>query len=90
MRCDDARAAISLRLDGELPDGVDVRAADEHAGACAECSGFERHAERVRAALRFEAVVAVPDLAPAVLAQLGPAEAPRRPAAGDGRDRCNS
>jgi hypothetical protein len=84
VRCDDARSAISLRLDGELPGGVDVRAADEHAGACAECSGFERHAERVRAALRFEAVVAVPDLAPAVLAHLGP-ETPRRPAAGDGR-----
>jgi Putative zinc-finger len=84
VRCDDARAAISLRLDGELPAGVDVRAVDEHAGACAECSGFERHAERVRAALRFEAVVAVPDLAPAVLADLGPRAASGRIAAGDG------
>jgi hypothetical protein len=85
VRCDDARAAISLRLDGELPGGADVRAVDEHAGACAECSSFERHAERVRAALRFEAVVAVPDLAPAVLADLGPAETSRRLAAGHGR-----
>ena len=85
MRCDDARAAISLRLDGELPGGADVRAVDEHADACAECSGFERHAERVRAALRFEAVVAVPDLAPAVIADLRPAETSRRLAAGDGR-----
>jgi hypothetical protein len=85
VRCDDARAAISLRLDGELPGGADVRAVDEHADACAECSGFERHAERVRAALRFEAVVAVPDLAPAVIADLRPAETSRRLAAGDGR-----
>jgi Putative zinc-finger len=85
VRCDDARAAISLRLDGELPSGVDVRAVDEHAGACAECSGFGRHAERVRAALRFEAVVAVPDLAPAVLAQLGTPETSGRHPAGDGR-----
>ena len=84
MRCDDARAAISLRLDGELPGGADMRAVDEHADACAGCSGFERHAERIRAALRFEAVVAVPDLAPAVLADLGPRAAPGRPAAGDG------
>jgi len=28
VRCDDARAAISLRLDGELPGGADVRAVD--------------------------------------------------------------
>jgi hypothetical protein len=83
VRCDDARAAISLRLDGELPDGADVRALDEHADACADCSRFERHAERVRAALRFEAVVAVPDLAPAVLATVGSRENSGRPAAGD-------
>jgi Putative zinc-finger len=83
VRCDDARAAISLRLDGELPDGPDARAADEHADACAECSRFERHADRVRAALRFEAVGAVPDLAPAVLADLGPRESPGRTAMGD-------
>jgi Putative zinc-finger len=72
VRCDDAQAAISLRLDGELPGGVDVREVDRHADACAECSGFERHAERARAALRFEAVSAVPDLAPAVVARLQP------------------
>ena len=84
MRCDDARAVISLRLDGELPDGADVRAVDEHADACADCSRFERHAERVRAALRFEAVGAVPDLAPAVLADLGPGQAPGRSAVGGG------
>ena len=84
MRCDDARAALSLRLDGELLGGADMRAVDEHADACAECSGFERHAERVRAALRFEAVVAVPDLAPAVLADLGPGATPGPQAAGDG------
>jgi hypothetical protein len=80
VRCDDARTAISLRLDGELPDGADARAVDEHADACAECSRFERHAERVRAALRFEAVGAVPDLAPAVLADLGPGQGTGCPA----------
>jgi Putative zinc-finger len=84
VRCDDARVAISLRLDGELPGGADVRAVDEHAEACAECSGFERHAERVRAALRFEPVGAVPDLAPAVLADLGPRESSGPPVTGYG------
>jgi hypothetical protein len=84
VRCDDARAAISLRLDGELPDGADVRATEEHADACAECSRFARHADRVRATLRFEAVGAVPDIAPAVLADLEPRQGPgRRVGVGD-------
>jgi hypothetical protein len=84
VRCDDARPAMSLRLDGELPEGADVHAVDEHADACAECSRFERQADRVRAALRFEAVGAVPDLAPAVLADLEPRQSPGDPAGGDG------
>jgi hypothetical protein len=78
VRCDEAKAAISLRLDGELPGGVDARAVDGHVDACAECSGFERHVERVRAALRFEAVSAVPDLAPAVVGRVRPSRQPRK------------
>ena len=71
MRCDEAQGVISLRLDGELPGGVDLHDVDRHVGICAACSGFERHAQRLRAALRFEAVGAAPDVAPAVLAHLG-------------------
>jgi Putative zinc-finger len=71
VRCDDAQAAISLRLDGELPGGVGLGDVDRHVGTCAECSEFERHAERLRAELRFEAVDAAPDVAPVVLAHLG-------------------
>ena len=71
MRCDEARLALSLRLDGEPIYDVDPAALDEHVAACAECSGFQRHAERVRAALRFEPVDVTPDVAPAVLAELG-------------------
>jgi hypothetical protein len=85
VRCDDARAAISLRLDGELPGDLDVRELDGHADACSQCSGFERHAERVRAALRFEAVGAVPDLAPAVVARLQPPGSSGRQTAAAGR-----
>jgi hypothetical protein len=88
VRCDDARAAISLRLDGERPGAaVDVREVDQHLGTCVECSGFERHAERLRAELRFEVVDAVPDVAPAVLAHLGSSTTSRRPAVRDLRSR---
>ena len=85
MRCDDARAAISLRLDRELPGDLDVRELEGHTDACAECTGFERYAERVRAALRFEAVGAVPDLAPAVVARLQPPGTSDRRVAAGGR-----
>jgi hypothetical protein len=86
VKCDDAQAAICLRLDGELPGtGVGEGDVDSHVGTCGECSGFERHAERVRAALRFEAVDAVPDVAPAVLARLARSQPPGRQATGDVR-----
>ncbi len=62
-----------------------MRDVDEHLGACAECSGFERHAERLRGTLRFEAVDAVPDVASAVVARLRSSRASWRHAAGDGR-----
>jgi len=87
VRCDDARAAISLRLDGEPPGGVDLRDVDQHVGTCVECSGFERHAERLRATLRFEAVDAAPDVAPAVLAHLTSATTSGRHAARSPRSR---
>lgn len=70
MRCDEARLALSLRLDGEPVYDADPAALDEHVAACAACSGFERHAERVRAALRFEPLDVTPDVAPEVLAEL--------------------
>jgi len=85
VRCDDARAAISLRLDGELPGDLDVREVYRHADACPDCTEFARHAESVRAALRFEVVGAVPDLAPAVVARLQPPKTSGRQAAADGR-----
>jgi Putative zinc-finger len=78
VRCDDARTAISLRLDGELTGG-DLGEVDRHVNTCAGCSGFERQAERLRATLRFEAVDAAPDVAPAVLARLGSSTSPGHP-----------
>src|SRR5918995_445849 len=70
VRCDDARLALSLRLDGEMPDDVDPGELDRHLGGCPGCAAFARSAGRVRAGLRFEPVHDAPDLAPAVVATL--------------------
>jgi Putative zinc-finger len=97
VTCDDVRLALSLRLDGELPDDVDPGELDRHLGGCPGCAAFERSAGRVRAGLRFEPVHDAPDVAPAVVATLagrvldtrrpGPTHQPRRVGAGGGRDR---
>jgi hypothetical protein len=81
VRCDDARLALSLRLDGEMPDDVDPGELDRHLGGCPGCAAFERSAGRVRAGLRFEPVHDAPDVAPAVVATLAaPVPDTRRPA----------
>ncbi len=69
MRCDDARLALSLRADGEVPD-VAAAELDDHLGSCPECRRFAAGIQVVRARLRFEAVDHVPDLGPAVVALL--------------------
>jgi Putative zinc-finger len=81
VTCDDARLALSLRLDGELLDEADASELDRHLAGCPECVAFERSLGRVRAGLRFERVDAVPDVAPAVVATLtAQAHDTRRPA----------
>ena len=69
MRCDDARLALSLRADGEVPD-VAAAEVDDHLGSCPECRRFAAGIQVLRRALRFEAVDHVPDLGPAVVALL--------------------
>src|SRR5918995_1184079 len=95
VRCDDARLALSLRLDGEMPDDVDPGELDRHLGGCPGCAAFERSAGRVRAGLRFEPVHDAPDVVPAVAACaalagmaagaafVGIGREPRSPAAAD-------
>ena len=89
MRCDDARLALSLRADGEVPD-VAAAEVDDHLGSCPECRRFAAGIQVLRAQLRFEAVDHVPDLGPAVVALLaadptspsgptGPAATPASP-----------
>jgi hypothetical protein len=72
VRCDDALAAISAAVDGELvdDDGALRAELDEHIAGCEECRDFQGFTVELRAHLRFEAVDATPDVAPAVVAVL--------------------
>lgn len=66
MTCDDVRAALSARLDGEDP-GAPVDVLDAHTGTCPGCRAWLARAEQVTRAVRVQAVD-VPDLTAAVLA----------------------
>ncbi|HEV7761299.1 MAG TPA: zf-HC2 domain-containing protein [Acidimicrobiales bacterium] len=84
MNCDEALEAISAAIDGELidDDGALRGALDEHLESCAECRGFQSYTVELRARLRFEAVDATPDVAPAVVAVLERAAAEAAASAG--------
>ncbi|MBO4209230.1 zf-HC2 domain-containing protein [Micromonospora echinofusca] len=66
MTCDDVRAALSARLDGEDP-GAPGAVLDAHTDTCPGCRSWLARAEQVTRAVRVQAV-AVPDLTAAVLA----------------------
>lgn len=51
MKCEDARAAISARLDGE-PLGIDPCALDAHLAVCADCRSEAGSADMVGGLLR--------------------------------------
>jgi predicted anti-sigma-YlaC factor YlaD len=65
MRCDDARLALSARLDGEAE--TRPAAVDEHLAGCAGCRGWLARAERITRTVRLQPVD-VPDLTLRVLA----------------------
>jgi hypothetical protein len=86
VRCDQARADLSLTADGELP-GERTGPLAAHLAACATCTAFQARLATIRQQLRFEPVGAVPDVAPRVMAAVrqrdrpppaGPATAPGR------------
>ena len=81
MSCDATRLAVSLRCDGELPEGPELDELDAHLAGCDECRRFERDAARLRARLRLEPVDEAPDIAAGVMAALraSTAEAPTSP-----------
>jgi hypothetical protein len=89
VRCEQARADLSLVADGELAGGRDAPLA-AHLAGCGACTAFQAHLAAIRQQLRFEPVGAVPDVAPRVMAavrQRARAEVPARPAARGGAPR---
>ena len=66
-RCEQARADLSARLDGE-DTSVAWSALDEHLAGCSGCRAFLMEAERLHRVVRLRAAEDVPDLATAVLA----------------------
>ncbi|MFC0508365.1 zf-HC2 domain-containing protein [Micromonospora costi] len=66
MTCDDVRAALSARLDGEDPQAAPAEL-DAHLGGCSGCRVWLARAEEVTRLVRVQAVE-VPDLTASVLA----------------------
>ncbi|MFC4145673.1 zf-HC2 domain-containing protein [Micromonospora mangrovi] len=79
MTCDDVRAALSARLDGEDP-GASSTALDAHTDSCPGCRSWLARAERVTRLTRLQAVV-VPDLTAPVLAAVAAEQDAARQAA---------
>ncbi|MCM0679032.1 zf-HC2 domain-containing protein, partial [Micromonospora phytophila] len=81
MTCDDVRAALSARLDGEDPQAAPA-VLDAHTQSCPGCRAWLARAEQVTRLVRVRSV-AVPDLTASVLAAVAadPVTARRTPAA---------
>jgi hypothetical protein len=93
VRCEQARADLSLAADGELAGGRDAPLA-AHLAGCGACTAFQARLAVIRQQLRFEPVGAVPDVAPRVMAAVRQrartppaARAPVEGAAGGGAPR---
>jgi Putative zinc-finger len=83
VSCREAMADLSAAADGELtPDRAGTLEA--HLAGCPACRAFQARLAALRRLLRFEPVGAVPDVAPRVVATIGP-EASGRDSAGRGR-----
>ncbi|MGE3622055.1 MAG: zf-HC2 domain-containing protein [Acidimicrobiia bacterium] len=66
MRCDDLRAAISARLDGEDP-LVPGPTIDQHLSTCPPCGRWVARAAELHRLTRVRAAEAVPDLSAAIV-----------------------
>jgi predicted anti-sigma-YlaC factor YlaD len=76
MECDEAREAISARIDGEdggLPDD----AVEAHLAGCADCRAWRQRAYAVTRRARLGGVFLDRDLTPAVMAAIPPAPGSR-------------
>jgi hypothetical protein len=69
MRCERVQRELSARLDGAPDPRLDV-ALVRHLETCVRCRAFAAGAERLREVVRVEPAARVPDLVPAIMAQL--------------------
>src|SRR5918999_2704973 len=69
MRCEAAEQELSARLDDEADRRGDDRLA-EHLATCSRCRAFEARGRRVREVVRLEPAAEVPDLVPAIMAEV--------------------
>jgi Putative zinc-finger len=76
MRCEVAERQVSARLDGELNPAAEADL-EEHLGSCPSCRAFRARASRLRELVRVSPAAPVPDLVPAIMAEV------RRGAAGE-------
>jgi hypothetical protein len=69
VKCESAQRELSARLDGAPDPRLDLELA-RHLESCARCRAFAAGAERLREVVRLEPAAPVPDLVPAIMAQL--------------------
>jgi hypothetical protein len=81
---DDARRAISERMDGERLAGRTLSALDRHLSSCASCRAFESGAWRLRESARFGLAEPVPDLVGPIMASVRADASSRRRRVGAG------
>jgi hypothetical protein len=67
MRCEAAEQLLSARLDGEAREEQPL---DDHLAGCARCRAFQAGALRIRERVRLEPAAPVPDLVPAIMAEV--------------------
>ncbi|HET6776247.1 MAG TPA: zf-HC2 domain-containing protein, partial [Actinomycetota bacterium] len=77
MRCELVERELSARLDGEIDVGSDSSIA-EHIETCSRCRAFEAQIHRIHELARVQPAGPVPDLVPAIMAQVRRERAPRR------------
>jgi predicted anti-sigma-YlaC factor YlaD len=77
LTCDQARLALSARLDGE-PLGVPAEQLGSHVGSCAACADWLTRAELVTRLVRLQPT-RVPDLTDAILAAVAADQAEPQP-----------
>jgi hypothetical protein len=77
VRCEVAERELSARLDGEA-DRAAERSLEEHLATCPRCRAFRSRIDRIHELARVQPAGPVPDLVPAIMAQVRREGSPRR------------